>query len=445
MNLEWTPHGATIRAAAEPGESFSLVESEAAETHQVAAQLIAPEPPACCLILRLRPLDRRFARIWLRRYWASEPEFELQLDLLTPSVLGIARYRNIDGGSAVAVEEPDGWVVVEVRLPPVLHGTNLRLSLLSGATPTGSSLHQGDGRPALSFGGAEWVERPTLGPLAHLDREVTAAAARLDMDISAATVASLRLDIAKFRARMTGRVAASSAELEAIALARLLVLRLLEREGQTARRHLEIGSLFGGGAAMAALGAAAAGQKADLVLIDPLEGYYGLQNDPATGHAVNETTLRANLSLVGVAEEEVTVLKGLSSDPAIRKAAGAHRYGSIMIDGDHSYFGVAGDLLAYEPLLDPGGIMLIHDVESPDSFDIAIFVEEIVLAHLGAFLRPIFHVDTLLGLRKLAPIPEETRQHFEAFVPSTAVRRMIERRHLLSAHEPIGGSAQPSA
>lgn len=46
----------------------------------------------------------------------------------------------------------------------------------------------------------------------------------------------------------------------------------------------------------------------------------------------------------------------------LEKANIIGKYDLLIIDGDHTYEGVKNDFLMYEPLVKPGGLILLHDV-----------------------------------------------------------------------------------
>jgi hypothetical protein len=63
----------------------------------------------------------------------------------------------------------------------------------------------------------------------------------------------------------------------------------------------------------------------------------------------------------GLAWSDVQLWKGLSHEPAIRRAAAELRYQIIYIDGDHSRAGATADFSHYGRLLAPGGFLVADD------------------------------------------------------------------------------------
>lgn len=73
----------------------------------------------------------------------------------------------------------------------------------------------------------------------------------------------------------------------------------------------------------------------------------------------------------------------------------------LFVDGDHSYEGASGDILAWKPHITPGGIIVIHDYESNNWADVKRAVDEYL-----ADWHHILTVDSLIAFRK----PEQTSQ-----------------------------------
>ena len=60
-------------------------------------------------------------------------------------------------------------------------------------------------------------------------------------------------------------------------------------------------------------------------------------------------------------DRDVTLWRGLSTDPAIVAQARQHSYDLIYLDGDHTYDVVMADLETYAPLIRPGGYLVMDD------------------------------------------------------------------------------------
>jgi Methyltransferase domain len=145
---------------------------------------------------------------------------------------------------------------------------------------------------------------------------------------------------------------------------------------------LEIGTLFGMHAAGLARQFARHGRTAMLTIIDPLDGLQlqGGRNDQVdrTGVPVVEGVVRLNFTLAGFPDSQLRVIKGFSQDQSIRAQAADRRYGTIVVDGDHSPEGVARDLLWAESVVADRGIIVLDDYGDPKWPG----VQEAVDAHL---------------------------------------------------------------
>lgn len=140
---------------------------------------------------------------------------------------------------------------------------------------------------------------------------------------------------------------------------------------------LEIGTLFGIGAIIMHDALTPHFERVRLTLLDPLDGYYAAEKkDILTGQPVTETALRRNLRRAGISDDDVAIIKRLSTDVEAMTAAGKHSYDVLVIDGDHSYEGVKFDFDNYAPLVRPGGFIVIDDYQSPDWPDVTRFVDE---------------------------------------------------------------------
>lgn len=133
---------------------------------------------------------------------------------------------------------------------------------------------------------------------------------------------------------------------------------------------LEIGTLYGLFSPLLLRQLRRAGRQPSLTVLDPLAGVQIQSDKPVTddptGTPVSPATLRANLATAGLIEgEQVRVLQGYSTDPAVQQQAADQRYAVIIVDGDHSAEGVTADLWWVQDLLRPGGIVVMDDYGDP--------------------------------------------------------------------------------
>jgi hypothetical protein len=173
--------------------------------------------------------------------------------------------------------------------------------------------------------------------------------------------------------RCEGRMATT------IQAAMLRTLALLSLQSKTIEL-LEIGTLFGIAVGSLYRAGIRAQREVSITLIDPLEGYYdqGL-TDAHTGVPVTRGTLVSNLAALGVNDKHYRIIQHLSTDPEAVKAASDRRYDYVLVDGDHSLEGVAGDFDIYGPLVKPGGLLIFDDYDTTDWPAIKPFVDEHVL------------------------------------------------------------------
>lgn len=59
--------------------------------------------------------------------------------------------------------------------------------------------------------------------------------------------------------------------------------------------------------------------------------------------------------------DKVRIVKGLSTDPAVRAKVADRAFHVVYIDGDHSYESVKSDIHWYAPLVVPGGYLVMDD------------------------------------------------------------------------------------
>ena len=128
---------------------------------------------------------------------------------------------------------------------------------------------------------------------------------------------------------------------------------------------LEIGTLYGLFAAALLRMLERAGRDPNLTVVDPLVGIQlqpGTTERPdASGTPVRAQAVRTNLALAGAAGTAARVVRGYSTDPAVRADVSDREYAVIVVDGDHSRDGVSADLEWAENIVAPGGLVVLDD------------------------------------------------------------------------------------
>lgn len=192
---------------------------------------------------------------------------------------------------------------------------------------------------------------------------------RLSMPVSKAVLGYMANRACEIERQLDGRLATS---IEDVVL-RSLVARAVK--GQRIN-VLEIGTLFGTGAAIMYDTLVNHYEEIHFTLLDPLDGYYNAaQNDILTGQPIDESTLRRNLSRAGMSENQFTLIKQLSTDIEAVKAAAKQQYDVLVIDADHSYAGVKTDFENYAQYVKLGGYIIFDDYSSPDWPDVQEYVD----------------------------------------------------------------------
>jgi len=197
---------------------------------------------------------------------------------------------------------------------------------------------------------------------------------KLGIDVSQRELRYLERKVQHLEALCEGRLATTAED----AVARVLAAR--SQRGDEIR-VLEIGVLFGVGAAFMHTALAPFYKNVKLILLDPFDGYYGPEHlDPLTGQKVSRAAVDRNLARAAIRKEDVFILEGFSTDDRLLdEAKELGPYDVIVIDGDHTYQGVEADFVRYADLVKPGGILIVDDYGSDDWPDVTKFVDAVVV------------------------------------------------------------------
>jgi len=111
--------------------------------------------------------------------------------------------------------------------------------------------------------------------------------------------------------------------------------------------HLEIGTLFGGSAILAASTKVEFGISGQITCVDPLTGYYGNPTDIQSATNVTADAVKRNADIFGV-KERIELITELSSPWPL----GERRFVSAFVDGAHDYNTVMSDWLNCSEFVD---------------------------------------------------------------------------------------------
>jgi len=220
------------------------------------------------------------------------------------------------------------------------------------------------------FNNAAWYQRfnrkLTAGHIKELETEWRK---RLSVPVSKAVVGYMANRACEIERQLDGRLATAIEDV----ILRSLVARAVKSDRISV---LEIGTLFGTGAAIMYDALANHYEQVHFTLLDPLEGYYNAsQDDILTGQPIDERTLRRNLSRAGMTEDQFTLIKRLSTEPEAITEAAQRQYDVLVIDADHSYAGVKTDFENYAQFVKLGGYIIFDDYSSPDWPDVQKYVD----------------------------------------------------------------------
>jgi Methyltransferase domain len=132
---------------------------------------------------------------------------------------------------------------------------------------------------------------------------------------------------------------------------------------------LEIGTLYGLFSPALVKQFRQLGQFRQLTVIDPLVGHQ-VQTDrdeqpDFTGTPVTAEVARHNFAVCGLSADDVQLIEGYSTDPAVQAQISDREFAVVVVDGDHSEEGVYADLCWVETIVAPGGIVVMDDFGDP--------------------------------------------------------------------------------
>lgn len=225
-----------------------------------------------------------------------------------------------------------------------------------------------DRRPVAD--GAGWYEPNNRQLRAdHVEQLETAWARRLSLDITRPAIGYMTGRIATLERELDGRLRASIED----TLLRSLIARSVK---SASVRVLELGASFGLETAVMYDQVKDHFADVSFTIVDPLDSIArDARTDRQTGLQVSERIMRRNLARVGLANDQVSLIRRSSTDmEAIAQTSGA-TYDVLVIDGDHSYAGVKADFENYSRLVRLGGYIIFAEYGSAEWPDVQDFVD----------------------------------------------------------------------
>lgn len=147
---------------------------------------------------------------------------------------------------------------------------------------------------------------------------------------------------------------------------------------------LEIGTLFGVGVAMIHENCRGLFDSQHFTVIDPLAGHIGRHDttplDPSTKAPATREIFIHNMQRMNIPETEYMIIEKLSTEEEAIEQASKKHYNLLIIDGDHSDFGVKHDFYNYRHLVKRGGYIIFDDYGNPRWPGLTDFVDKEVAA-----------------------------------------------------------------
>jgi FkbM family methyltransferase len=153
----------------------------------------------------------------------------------------------------------------------------------------------------------------------------------------------------------------------------LSVVQFARATGSRQFNSLEIGTLFGGSCLVKLFAMKDLGISGKVVCINPMSGFYGQEKDPFSRLPITAEVFFGNMAHFGFSHDQVE-LRQCRSDQS-EAVAGLPAFGTLMIDGDHSFAGVEKDLEIFSSHLADYGVLLFDDYAEKAWPDITRFVD----------------------------------------------------------------------
>ena len=167
-------------------------------------------------------------------------------------------------------------------------------------------------------------------------------------------------------------------------LLRVLVARSVKESNLEV---LEIGTLFGAGVAMIHENCLGLFNKMHFTVIDPLIGHIGPDVEGPLDSWIKAPATREifihNMQRMNIPESDYTIIQQLSTEDEAKEQASKRRYNVLIIDGDHSDFGIRHDFNNYRHLVKHGGYIVFDDYGNPNWPGLTDFIDKEVAGMPG--------------------------------------------------------------
>jgi len=196
---------------------------------------------------------------------------------------------------------------------------------------------------------------------------------KLGLDLNTKALAYLAHRICLVEDTCIGRLAGNIETM----LLRILVARSVKEPNLEV---LEIGTLFGVGVAMIHESCRGSFRSMHFTVIDPLIGHIGPHArsplDPYTKAPATREIFIHNMQRMNIPESDYTIIQKLSTEDEAKQQASKRRYNVLIIDGDHSDFGVKHDFYNYSNLVNCSGYIIFDDYGNPNWPGLTDFVDK---------------------------------------------------------------------
>jgi len=158
--------------------------------------------------------------------------------------------------------------------------------------------------------------------------------------------------------------------------------------------HMEIGTLWGGSAIIAALAKKSAGRNETVITIDPMDTEYWVRCDPSTSLTPTMEQVIANFQYFDVLDQ-IQLIRGSSRSwpfPLTKQ------FGSAFVDGDHRAEAVKQDFLLVQQI---APLLMFHDYNPLNDYKYNVVKAlDLCMAEYQDTWEIVEHTETILVVRR---------------------------------------------